>query len=96
MLQHKTFDSSQFVRPEPIVVRLPHGRQPELGCLGFPRNVNVRRFTAITRKNEEPIWSLAQDCRAHLTDCRSFSDWRPPRRLISLNSKRIDNLSGSG
>ena len=75
MLPHETFDSIQFVRCESVVVLLPHWRQPEFGRLGFTLDVDVRRFIAIARKEEEPIWALPQDCRAHSADCRSFSDW---------------------
>lgn len=42
MLTHETFNSSQFVRREPEGVHLPDRRQPELSCLGFPGDVNVR------------------------------------------------------
>ena len=74
MLPHKTFDSSQFVRREPLVVRLAHRRQPELRRLSLPDDVNVWRFISIARKEKEPIRALPQDCRTHPPDCRSFRD----------------------
>ena len=52
VLLHETLDPIHFVRSEPIVVRPPDWRQPELGCLVLTSDMNVRWVVPIAREEE--------------------------------------------
>jgi len=60
MLQHDTFDSTQFACREANIVVERHRSEPELGRRASGIDVNVMWFSDISAVEVEPIRSLAK------------------------------------
>jgi hypothetical protein len=65
VLANEALDSLEFVRREAEVVRLPHGREPELRRLVLASDVHMNRLGSIAREEEEPIRATPQNRWAH-------------------------------
>lgn len=76
VLPNECLHSVQFRRREPTVVLQPNRLQPKLGCPTSSSDVDVYRFAAVARKEEQPIRSALEDRRAHSEILPAFAGHR--------------------
>lgn len=56
-------DMAEFHTAESLARLEADGFEPEFGVFLIPFDVYVRGLKPVSRVEEEPIWSAAQDCR---------------------------------
>ena len=62
MIRDNLLDPPKFLRREASATFEADGIEPELRLAVVPFHMYMGRFIAVTREEEKPIWSNAQDC----------------------------------
>jgi hypothetical protein len=68
MPPHQGLDLVELILRESAVICHSDGLQPELGRSFVTVHMNVPRFRAVARKEEDAVGAIPQDCRTHIRD----------------------------